>query len=43
MRLVSPTRDWDLSHPNLDRRVLNTCLYQGFRADPADREKGEIP
>ena len=23
-------------------RVLNTCLYQGFRADLADRAEGEI-
>ena len=23
-------------------RVLNTCLYQGFRADLADREEAEI-
>ena len=26
----------------MDRRVLNTCLYQGFRADLADREEAEI-
>jgi hypothetical protein len=25
-----------------DRRVLNTCLYLGFRADLADREEAEI-
>jgi len=23
-------------------RVLNTCLYQGFRADQADREEARI-
>ena len=23
-------------------RVLNTCLYRGFRADLADREEGKI-
>jgi len=23
-------------------RVLNTCLYLGFRADLADREEGKI-
>jgi hypothetical protein len=23
-------------------RVLNTCLYQGLRADLADREEAEI-
>jgi hypothetical protein len=23
-------------------RVLNTCLYEGFRADQADREEARI-
>ena len=25
-----------------DRRVLNTCLYLGFRADLADRKEAKI-
>jgi hypothetical protein len=24
-------------------RVLHTCLFLGFPADPQDREEGEIP
>ena len=33
------------AEPDMARRlrVLNTCLYPGFRADLADREEAEIP
>ena len=28
--------------PTASFRVLNTCLYLGVRADPADREEGKV-
>jgi hypothetical protein len=30
------------THVETDRRVLNTCLYPGVRAEPADPEEGRI-
>jgi hypothetical protein len=38
----NPNQGGGRSTPTVKFRVLNTCLYQGFRADLADREEVEI-
>jgi len=40
LALQGRTRDKPLRTVGI--RVLNTCLYQGFRADLADREEAKI-